>query len=340
MTWHRALLVLAVAALSLSAGAAGAAVLQVGPEEKLTTPSRAARVAKDGDTIVIAPGEYYDCAVWPQSNLVITGPEDPATPAVLTDMTCQGKALFVVMGRDVSIRHLTFARARVIDGNGAGIRAEGHGLAVSHSRFVNNQAGIVSAPQPEAMIAVTDSVFSRIGAAIDGRCASSVQTGPLGVLRIERSVFEAPRACDVVRSWAARTEIIDSRFDEGARGAAQAMVAVEGGALLVRDSVFVRGPAAAGDAAIEVRALWGEGVERAVTGSVLENGSGRRQMLVRAVAAGPVRLEGNRVAAGDAEHDGSGLWMARARSLARDALDTARKVAGRVKRAVRDVLPF
>jgi hypothetical protein len=337
---RRAPFVLAVAAFSLAAGTAGAAVLRVGPQEALAAPSQAARVAKDGDTIVIAPGDYYDCAVWPQSNLVITGPEDPATPAVLTDAACQGKALFVVMGRDVSIRHLTFARVRVADGNGAGIRAEGHGLAVAHSRFVNNQAGIVAADQPGAVLSVADSVFERNGATMGGRCAANVQTGALGVLRIERSVFEDARACDVVRSWAARTEIVGSRFADGARGAAQLMVAVEGGELLVRDSVFARGPGAAADVAIGLRDLWGGGAERAVRGSVLENASGRRQVLVRNVAAGTVQLAGNRVGAGDVELDGSGLWTARARSLARDGLDTARKVAGRVKRAVRSVVPF
>jgi len=337
MNGRRPLLVLAAAALPLVAGTAGAAVLKVGPEEALVAPSRAARVAKDGDTIVIAPGEYFDCAVWPQNGITITGPEDPATPAVLSDAACQGKALFVVMGRDVSIRHLTFTRVRVLDGNGAGIRAEGHGLAVAHSRFVNNQSGILAADQAGATLSVADSFFSRNGAAMGTRCTASLQTGALGLLRIERSVFADARACDVVRGWAERTEILDSRFEDGAE---ERMVALGGGALLVRDSVFVRGKRAAGDVAIELRDLWGAAGERAVVGSTLENASGRPQVLLRILAPGAARLEGNRVGAGDVELDVSGLWTARARSVARDAVDTARRAAGRVKRAVRGLLPF
>src|SRR5258708_26983509 len=51
---------------------------------------------------------------------------------VITDKACQGKALFVITGDDVSVRNLTFTRARVPDGNGAGIRAEGVNLRVEH----------------------------------------------------------------------------------------------------------------------------------------------------------------------------------------------------------------
>jgi len=314
-------------------------VLRVGPGEAFEAPSQAARVARDGDTVVIAPGEYFDCAVWPQNRIVITGPEDAATPAVLSDAACQGKALFVVMGQQVTIRHLTFTRVRVSDGNGAGIRAEGRGLVVAHSRFVNNQSGILAADQPEDEIAVLDSRFERNGAVIGPLCVATVQAGALARLRIERSVFADARACDMVRAAAAQTEIVDSRFEDGVRGAAQRMVALSGGRLLVRDSVFARGPMAAADAAIEMRDLWGE-AEVEVRGTGLENASGRPHVLVRHLSRGGVRLEENRVGPGDVALDASGLWAARARSVARDGLDTVWRVVGKVKRTVRGLLPF
>ncbi len=313
-----------------------AEVLRVGPGEAFEAPSQAARAARDGDTVLIAPGEYYDCAVWPQNRITITGPEDPATPAVLSDAACQGKALFVVMGQAVTIRHLTFTRVRVGDGNGAGIRAEGRGLVVAHSRFVNNQSGIVAADQPDDEIAVLDSRFERNGAMMDPRCVATLQIGAAARLRIERSVFVDARACDMVRAWATRTEIVDSRFEDGA---AARMVALAGGSLLVRDSVFVRGPRAAADAAIEMRDLWGT-AEVEVRGTVLENASGRPHALVRHLAGGAVRLEGNRVGAGDTALDASGLWTARARSVVGSGVATARRVVGKVKRVVRSVLPF
>ncbi len=46
----------------------------VGPGEKLTRIADAARLAKDGDTIEILPGEYRgDVAVWQQKQLTIRG---------------------------------------------------------------------------------------------------------------------------------------------------------------------------------------------------------------------------------------------------------------------------
>ena len=216
-------------ALLLGSGPAGAAVLKVGPNEALKGPWAASKAAKDGDTIEIAPGEYYGCGAFYQNRLTITGPSDPATPAVLTDTTCQGKAILVIAGADVTVRHLTLTRARVMDGNGAGIRAEGKGLTVSNIRFVNNQSGILSAPQPNSTIAVLDSVFERNGTTGE-RCVPTLDIGTAGRLVVERSVFLAPRGCDVLRArGVGRTEVIDSRFEDGPAGAVRHLVVAEDG---------------------------------------------------------------------------------------------------------------
>ena len=55
---------------------------------------------------------------------------------MLTDKTCQGKALLVIDGNNDAVRNLTLERARVPDGNGAGIRAEGGNLTVSGVAFI------------------------------------------------------------------------------------------------------------------------------------------------------------------------------------------------------------
>ena len=329
---------LAAALLLCGMPAAGAAVLKVGPGEALKGPGMAARVAKDGDTIEFAPGEYFDCGAFYQQRLTFTGPTDPATPAVLTDMTCQGKAILVIAGADVTVRHLTFARARVLDGNGAGIRAEGRGLTVEHSRFVNNQSAILSAPQPNATISVLDSVFERNGVAGD-HCVATLDIGTAAGLRVERSRFLGARACDVVRArGVGRTEVIDSRFEDGPGGEVRHLVLVEGGGLLVRGSTFVRGPQAEA-AAVLLRDLPGQGGGVEVRDSVLENGSARKLVLLHALTPAPAVVSGNRVGARDTELDQAGYWMARLRATARWGLDSARWVAGAAKRAVLSVLP-
>jgi hypothetical protein len=100
---------------------AHARTLEVGENKDFKMPSAAAAVAKDGDHVTIQPGEYFDCAVWTASKLVIEGVDDPAK-VVITDKACQGKALFVTVGEGITVRNLTLTRARVPDGNGAGIR--------------------------------------------------------------------------------------------------------------------------------------------------------------------------------------------------------------------------
>ena len=52
---------------------AQSATLQVGGDALLQAPSDAAAVAQDGDTVVIAPGTYFDCAIWHTNNLSIEG---------------------------------------------------------------------------------------------------------------------------------------------------------------------------------------------------------------------------------------------------------------------------
>ena len=125
---------LLLGALTLAAPA-GAEILQVGPGLAYATPSAAARIARAGDTIRIAPGLYHDCAVWRANDLLIEG----AGPGVvLRGKTCQGKAIFVITGDRVTVRGIRFEQARVPDGNGAGIRASGRDLSVIDDQFINN----------------------------------------------------------------------------------------------------------------------------------------------------------------------------------------------------------
>ena len=330
----------------LLAPPAGAATIQVGPDATIKTPSAAAAQAQDGDTIEIAAGEYFDCATWRANRLTITGPADPATPAVLSDTACQGKALFVVTGHDTTIRHLTFTRVRVPDGNGAGIRAEGRNLTVEASHFINNQVGILAADMPNGTLTINDSHFEANGACEAGaaggrRCVATVQIGLLLRLRIERSIFTAARGGELVRAAAQRTDILHSRFTDGPRGAANHLVALAGGAMLVADNAFEKGPASASSAvAVLVRDLWGPEAGMLFQRNTLANNTGHPIVFLHNLSAGTPRLELNRVAPGDTALDESGYWTGRARGIARSTWDGARETAGQVKRLVRRLLPF
>ena len=57
----------------ISAVPAGAVTLMVGDHQQYKQPSEAARAVQAGDTVEIAPGTYYDCAVWTKDHLTIEG---------------------------------------------------------------------------------------------------------------------------------------------------------------------------------------------------------------------------------------------------------------------------
>ncbi len=121
--------------VACAADQGSASVIDVGPTQRLRLPSQAAAIARTGDTIRIAPGEYTDCAIWRASGLTIEGTGPGAT---IAGKSCAGKGIFIIDGNDVTVRNLTFAYAAVADRNGAGIRAEGHNLTVENSHFIDN----------------------------------------------------------------------------------------------------------------------------------------------------------------------------------------------------------
>ena len=176
-----ALVTLAVAGHS----PADAAVLTVGAGKQFSAPSDAIRTANPGDTIRIDPGSYFDCAVLTADRLTIEGTDEGT---ILTDKICQGKAIFVVTGSEITIRNLTFARARANDGNGAGIRAEGGKLTLENDRFIDNQDGVLSANNIKTSIVIRDSYFEHNGSCVNA-CAHGVYAGHIASLQIERTRF-------------------------------------------------------------------------------------------------------------------------------------------------------
>lgn len=218
---------------------ASARTLEVGPDQNLKTPSAAAAIAAPGDTIEIAPGEYFDCAVWSVDNLTIEGKGDGT---VITDKTCQGKALFVTKGNDITIRNLTFTRARVPDQNGAGIRVEGKNLTIEHSHFIDNENGILTDNSPQSRIIIKNSEFIRNGKC-ESACAHGVYIGHIALLHIENSKFLETRDGHHIKSRALRTELIGNEIADGPKGTASYEVELpNGGSLMMENNTLEKGP--------------------------------------------------------------------------------------------------
>lgn len=144
---------------------ADAAVIRVGPSRVLKTPSAAAARARNGDVVEIDAGVYSgDVAVWRRHRLTIRGVGGYAHLEAAGN-AAEGKAIWVIKGRDTTVENIEFSGAAVSDRNGAGIRQEGAGLTVRHCYFHDNENGILGGA---GNILIESSEFARNGYG-DGR---------------------------------------------------------------------------------------------------------------------------------------------------------------------------
>lgn len=220
---------------------AQADTLLVGPGQKYTLPSQAARIARAGDVVKIAPATYQNCAVWKADRLTIEG---TGPGVILADRTCQGKAIFVIHANDVTVRNITFEHAVVPDGNGAGIRAEGLNLTLDNDKFLGNQEGILAGSNHKMSITIRNSEFDHNGACLKNKgCAHGVYVGHIALLKIEHSRFFDTQIAHHIKSRAARTVLIDNHIEDGPEGTASYEVDIpNGGALIMIGNVIEKGP--------------------------------------------------------------------------------------------------
>ena len=251
--------------------AAQARTLEVGPGKEFPAPSAASQAARPGDHVQIQPGEYFDCATWSARGLVVEGVGD-ASKVVITDKACGGKALFITTAPDITIHNLTLTRARVPDGNGAGIRAEAPGLVVDHVRFINNQNGILAGGEG-GTLTVRDSDFVRNGAC-EQACAHGIYANHLDLLRVEGSRFSDTRRGHHIKSRAARTEVVGNTISDGPTGTASYLIDISnGGNVVVRDNTMEKGPDAENHTGAVV--IGAEGVNQPTREITVENNTFR-----------------------------------------------------------------
>ena len=277
---------------ALAGGAAGA-TLVVGPGRAYELPSSAALAARHGDTIRILPGRYADCAVWQADGLTIEG----KGRVTVADEICEGKALFVISGSNVTVRGITFTEAHNRVHNGAGIRAQGTGLRIENSRFIDNDEGLLAGANLASTITVRDSYFRGNGTCA-GACAHGLYVGEIARLRIEHCEFVGQLEGHHIKSRAARTEILDNRVHDGPQGTSSYLVDIpNGGSVLIRRNHFEKGPNSQ-NFAVAI-AIGAEGATQApadridIEDNLLVNDTGGPTLFVRNYTSTPARLAGN-----------------------------------------------
>ncbi len=130
--------------------------LQVGDGRTIRALAEAARIAQDGDTVVIDAGVYRgDVAVWSQDRLTLRA-QGGRVRLQAAGAAAEGKALWVVRGGEIAIEDIDFEGARVPSGNGAGIRFERGRLTVRRCRFFDNEMGLLANNDPTQELVVED----------------------------------------------------------------------------------------------------------------------------------------------------------------------------------------
>ena len=243
-------IVIAATALAMLALQAKAipATLVVGPGEKYTTPTAAARAARDGDTVRILPGTYRDACVWRANRLNIVGPASSGEVKVLPPeggRLAERKGLCVLYGSDIRISGISFEGARCPDKNGAGlwIGANSGTTRVDRCSFTHNENGILTTAAPSATISIKNSTFRNCGHG-DGY-SHNIYVGKVGRLVCEGIVSDHCNQGHCLKSRALATEIVNCRFDDGNDGLSSYLVnCPNGGKVRLERSTLVQSPVA------------------------------------------------------------------------------------------------
>lgn len=208
-----------------------AMVLKVGPGQKYDVPSKAAKVARDGDTVEIAAGVYVgDVAEWNADNLTIRGVGGRAHMNA-KGKSLGGKATWVIVGDNAVVENIEFSNSRVRDRNGAGIRLEGRSLTVRNSYFHDNQMGILTGRNPDSDILIEGSEFARnfVDYKKTGSLGHNIYIGRVRSFTLRNSYAHSGAWGHNVKSRAAETRLLYNRIVDGSDGSASYQVDIANG---------------------------------------------------------------------------------------------------------------
>src|SRR5579859_2378749 len=225
--------------LLFSAAVSAAMTLQVGPDKQYKTPCAAIAVAGAGDLIEIDAGLYRRdvCAV-PQNRLTLRGVNGRAHLEA-QDASAQGKAIWVIKGRDVVVENIEFSGASVPDHNGAGIRAEGVNLTVRNCYFHDNQDGILESNVAGSTILIEISEFDHNGFS-DGQ-SHNLYIGHAGTLIFRFNWSHRAKTGHLLKSRASQNYICFNRLSDETGTASYEIDLPNGGSSYVIGNLIEQG---------------------------------------------------------------------------------------------------
>jgi hypothetical protein len=278
------------------ADAGGPRTWRVGPDRELTTPSAAAAVARDGDTVLIDAGTYTgDVATWTQDDLTLRGVGGRAHLRAGGE-SAQGKAIWVIAGDRTTLDRIELSGAAVPDRNGAGVRQEGDDLTVTRSWFHDNENGILTGAAPESDVVIARSRFFSNGAG-DGQ-SHNIYVGAVRSLTVTGSYLWGADTGHELKSRAARNTVVGNYITDRDATASYSIDLPNGGRSLVAGNVIVQGPHSENSALVSYgaegfagsRRLWvvnNTFVNERSTGTFVSLAAGSRARLRNNLLVGP-----------------------------------------------------
>ncbi len=220
------------------------AIITIGKGQQYANPYYAAPHVQNGDTVEIFPGTYGGAWFW-SPNITIVGMGSGVV--ISTKDLTQGKGLFVLSGQNVTVNNITFRGATNYDGNGAGINFTGTNLTVLNSTFLNNQDGILTAPNKASTITVKNSVFNGNGSNAGAHgAAHAIYAGAAALLDVENSTFTNTQQGHDIKSRADNTVIKNNSITDGPTGTSSYLIDIpNGGAATITGNYLEKGPLSA-----------------------------------------------------------------------------------------------
>lgn len=193
--------------------------------------------SKDGDRLLVKAGTYENDFATINSKISIIG-VGGMVHLKASQTIPNGKGILIT-NTDVTLENIEFSGAKVLHGNGAGIRHQEGALVIKNSYFHDNQNGILTSGATTATVSIDHSEFARNGAG-DGY-THGIYIGAIAKLTVTDSYFHDTKAGHHIKSRAAATEITGTRLVDGTANTSYNIDLPNGGAAVIRGNILVQG---------------------------------------------------------------------------------------------------
>ena len=215
--------------------------MQVGPQRATRTLAEACRVVAAGTVVEVDAGDYVgDVATWTQDGVSVRA-VGGRVRLIAGGAAAEGKGIWVVRARQLSVEGFDFEGAAVPSRNGAGIRLDAGSLRVRDCSFMHNEMGLLTNNDPDTELDIENSEFA-YNRRPDGH-NHNLYVGAIKRLAVSGSYFHHGYIGHLLKSRAAVNCIAYNRLTDEADGSASYELEFpNGGLAYVIGNIIQQGP--------------------------------------------------------------------------------------------------